>query len=172
MSTMVLQESGAIALAKAVFALPIHIALANGNPAQDGQSLAEIVAGTPSNANGVQSEVGRRRATVAYVSPDPAGTISVWDFATQLTRTYSVSATPTRWLWVRATFESTEGVGQPIREVAIFVGGTVDAALPPGQQWFTPDQVTNPGDCYQLARMERVTLDGSRRAEHQTVLPI
>lgn len=170
--TMVTQESGRIAVAKAIKAQKVFVVLANGDPAQDALSLAQIVAGTPNNANAVQGEFGRRLATVAYVNLDPAGSIEVFDYAAQINRRYAPSAVPTAFLRVQATFENAEGKGQELREVGIFIGGETDAALPPGQQWFTPAQVIQAGDCYQLARMERVTLDGARRAMHDTVIPI
>ena len=168
----VLQESGNIALAKAFAARAVHIARAKGDPAQDALSLAQIVAGTPSNANGVIAEFDRRLAQVSFVVPDAAGAVRVFDAATNLTTRYSISAQPTSMLWVRAVFGNAESMGEPMREVGVFIGGTTDPALPPGQQHFTPTQVTDPGDCYLIARMERVTLDGAREGEQQFVIPI
>ena len=167
---MSLQESGRLFLAKAVANSTVHIALANGDPARDSQSLAQIIAETPSNANGVQSEIGRRLASATYVKPDPAGTIKVFDRLDKVDKLYSISPTPTTHLWVRANFANSDGQGEQLRELAVFAGGTTDPALPPGQQWFTAAQVVTPGDCYELERIERVTLDGARGASGEFVL--
>ena len=172
MSNHVLQDAGRIALAAAIKAQPLHIAIGRGDAAWDSLTPAQIAASVPTDATALVSEIGRRLATVQFVVPDDTGDISVHDPVTDSTQRYSLSAQPTHHLWLRAKFERAEGQGDHVREIAIFIGATPDPALPPGQQWFTPDQLVQPGQLYAMARTDRIFRDGVLGLNEETVLPI
>lgn len=172
MSNHILQDAGRIALAKAIKAQNIHIAIGRGDAGWDTQTPQQIAASTPSNATALVSEIGRRLATVQYVTPAPSGEIAVFDPDTGSTARYSLSSTPTHYLWVRANFDRSEGQGEHVREIGLFIGAQTDTSLPAGQQWFTPDQLTSAGELYALARIDRMYRDGVLGLNEETVLPI
>ena len=172
MTKHVLQDAGRIALAKALKAKTIHIALGRGEAAWDALTPAQIEASTPNNAAALVSEIGRRVATVQYVEPDPVGDIEVRDTDTDTTRRYRLSVNPTAFLYLRAKFDYTEGQGEYMREVGIYVDGTPIAGLPPGQMWFTAAQVATPGELYAQARGAASYRDGGSQWTEETVLPL
>lgn len=158
----VLQNDGRIALAVAVATQPIHLAWGRGRPAWDSAPEPE-----PNNATSLIDEVGRRTATqVGYVVPDANGEIELPSGAR-----YTSSAVPTRWVYVRFTFSFGDAAGQDIRELGIFLGSKTDPALPAGQRYFTPAQVTQPGRLYALDREPKLTRNGSVRQHYEYVLP-
>lgn len=158
----VLQDDGRTALAVAIKTQPLHVAWGTGNPAWDSAPEPE-----PTNATALVSEVGRRTATsVDYVLPDAAGTIVL-----PTGDKYSVSPTPTPWVYVRTVFEFGDAVGATIREIGLFVGTQTDGALPPGQRYFTPAQVVSPGRLYLLNRQERIVRSGGTYQAIEFVLP-
>lgn len=158
-----LQDSGRIALAIALKAMPMHLAWGNGLPAWD-----TTPEGEPTNATALVAEVGRRKVTsVEYVTPDAAGAITM-----PTGERFSISATPTAWLYARTVFDFADADGQTIREVALFVGGTTDAALPAGQHYFTPAQVTSLGRMYLCDRGERIVRNGTTYQAFDYVLPL
>ena len=93
------------------------------------------------------AEVGRRKATqVEYVVPDANGVIEVPQGK------YSISATPTLALYFKFFFDFADGVGETIRERAIFLDTVAAAGVPAGQFYLTPAQVQNPGTLLVLER--------------------
>ena len=155
------QLDGRVATAELIAAQPIHIAWGTGDPAWDSAPEPE-----PTNANGLLSEVGRRTATqVGFVIPDENGSIETPQ------GNFSLSATPTRWLYVRVVFAFADAADQHIREIAVFMGTQTDPALPAGQRYFTPDQLTGPGRLYLLDRSQNFERSGTVRAAFEYVLP-
>lgn len=91
------------------------------------------------------SETGRVSVgAVQYVTPfdeaDEASSFVMVDGAK-----YALVAGPSRALLFTAHLSATDGVGDPIREYALFSRCAVDPALPPGQSFFEPSQITDPG---------------------------
>ncbi|MFV0680309.1 hypothetical protein [Ottowia sp.] len=158
-----LQDAGRTALATALKAMPMHLAWGRGDPAWDTTPEAE-----PTDATALVAEVGRRKVTSAeYATPDAAGVILMPGG-----ERFAVSATPTPWLYLRTVFDFAEANGETIREVALFVGGATDAALPPGQHYYTPAQVTDPGRMYLLDRGERIERTGTTYQAFEYILPL
>lgn len=130
----ILPKSGRVVISESILARPIHIAWGLG----DGAWLTPPAEGP--NATALQSEIGRRVATqTAFVAPDDDGTIVLPQGK------FSLSVTPTNHLYVLARFDFSEEPSAIIREIGVFVGTVVNPALPPGQEYFTPAQVSNPG---------------------------
>lgn len=155
------QLDGRIALAELVATQPIHIAWGTGNPAWDDAPEPE-----PNDATGLVAEIGRRIATqVAFVNPDPAGAIETPQ------GNFTLSAAPTRHLYVRGVFGFDEAPDARIRELAVLIGTTVDPALPAGQRYFTPDQIVDPGRLYLLDRSQNFQRNGSVRPAFDYILP-
>ena len=157
----VLQNEGRKALARAIAAQSIHLAWGRGLPAWDAAPVPE-----PIDATALVDEIGRRVVTsVAYVVPDAAGEIEL------VTGRYKVSATPTKWLHLRWTFDFADAEGQTIRELGIFLGTVPLPARPAGQRYFAPGDLQTPGDLYCLERLPKFTRNGAVRQVFEYVLP-
>ena len=158
-----LQEAGKQALAIALKSTPMHIAWGNGLPAWDTTPAPE-----PTDATALVAEVGRRRVTsVQFAQPDADGDISMPGG-----ERYRLSTEPTAWLFVHTVFDFADATGETIREVGLFIGGSTDSALPPGQAYFLPAQVTAPGRLYMLYRSERIVRNGSTYQAFDYILPM
>ena len=158
----VLQNRGRVAIARAVAALPIYLAWGRGLPAWDVTPEPE-----PTNAVALVDEIGRRLATsVQFVLPNPEGEIELPDESR-----YSVSATETKWLYVSWVFNYQDAAGEPVRELGVFLGGSVVPGLPAGLRYFTPDQVADKGDLYTMERVNKFDRFGSTRPVHAFILP-
>ena len=85
-------------------------------------------------------EVGRRVVDeVHFVTADPEGEIVV------PTGRYRLSADPTNHLFIRVRFDFEDAATSVVREQGLFVGTQTDPALPIGQKFFIPAQITDPG---------------------------
>lgn len=158
----VLQDSGRMALARAIATQAIYLAWGRGLPAWDDAPAPE-----PANATALTDEIGRRLVTaVQYVQPDANGAIELPDGSR-----YSASAQPTKWLHAQWTFDFADAAGEQVRELGIFVGGTVVAGLPAGQRYFTAAQVATPGDLYCLEHIPAFTRNPGVRQVQEYVLP-
>lgn len=132
----IIPTSGRVAIANAVTSLPFHLAWGTGDGA-----WVTPPAESPS-ATALMAEVGRRAATQwAYVVPDEAGSIVVSTGAFSL----SPGGAKTRHIWVASNFDFEDASGLVIREVAVFSDTEVLGGLPPGQMYFTPAQIVDPG---------------------------
>ena len=130
----VLTKSGRVVIAESIAARPLHLAWGVG----DGAWLtppSESVAATA-----LIGEIGRRAVSeVAYVVPDNNGEIVI------PTGRFSRSVVPTSNLYLRFSFDFNDAPSAVIREIGVFVGSVPVAGLPPGQAYFTPDQIATPG---------------------------
>lgn len=159
----ILTRTGRAAIAKALKAIPSYLAWGIG----DGAWSSTIPPENP-DATALIAEVGRRKATsVDYVMPDENGTIEIPGAGL-----FSVSATPTRQLVYTFKFDFAEASDQTIRELGIFVNVQTNPALPPGQMYFTPDQVVQAGDLLQLEHRAPITRSPGSRETFQLLLTL
>ena len=124
------------------------------------------------------NELGRRLpAVVGYVTPDDTGSIIIpigqdGQGNVRYARYTQVDG-PSAWLYVRCNFDNADASNADIREMAIFGGTLVKPDLPPGQQYFTPGQIDDPGF---MVVMEIVRPSFNRspsvRESYEFVLPI
>lgn len=131
-----LPMSGRAAIAGAISKRPLHVAWGAG----DGAWI--VPPPELSTASALQAELGRRVATQwLFVVPDANGSISV------SSGKYNPSPgnAPTRHLYVSVDFDYTEASSAVVREVAIFSDTVVQGGLPPGQAYFVPGEITDPG---------------------------
>lgn len=158
----VLQQAGRIALAKAVAAQTIHIAWGRGLPTWDDAPDPE-----PVNASALVDEIGRRLVTeVLFVKPDVQGDIELPSGAR-----YSLSAEPTTYLLLRATFGYTDGEGEYLREMGVFFGTQLLPDVPPGTRWVQPAQLASAGEIYTLERRTAGYRSGATRQVEEIILP-
>lgn len=130
----ILTKQGRIIMAESIRLRGGHIAWGVGDGAWTTTIPPEDI-----NATALMSEVGRRVATVDFVTPDDDGDIVL------VNGKFSLSATPTNHLFFKTKFTYGDASSAVIRELAVFIGTTVDAGLPPGQEYFTPGEVTAQG---------------------------
>jgi hypothetical protein len=156
----ILVDAGRVAIAESIALRPIHLAWGSGDGAwvtPPAESLA---------ATALQTEIGRRTATeVAYVTPDPGGNIVLPNDAV-----FTRSVTPTNHLYVRTAFDFEDGLSEVIREIAIFVGTVTVGGLPPGQEYFTPAQVTGQGRMLSLENIGPIYRSPAIRESFEVVI--
>ncbi len=158
----VLQQTGRIALAKAIAAQTIYIAWGRGDPAWDTAPVPE-----PDNASALVSEIGRRLVTdVQYATPDPTGSIEL-----PSGERYRTSATPTRYVYLRATFGFADAQGETLREMGVFLGGQLAASVPAGQRWVLAADVQDGGQLYTMERRAAAYRSGAVRQVEEIILP-
>lgn len=143
-----LTKSGRAAIASAIAARPLHLAWGTGREEWDGQeddALPSLVERTE-----LFSEVGRRTASaVGFAEPDEAGGIVVPvgtrpDGTVEVAR-YRQSTEATPYLYVRVNYDFADASNAVIRELGIFMDTVTKEGLPPGQLYFTPAELEDPG---------------------------
>ena len=158
----VLQQAGRIALAQAIASQTIHIAWGRGLPEWDATPQPE-----PVDATALADEIGRRLVSeVLYVTPDPQGDIELPSGSR-----YRISAQPTTYLMLRATFGFTDAQGEDVREMAVFFGTQARPEVPAGQRWLLPPDIAHPGQIYTLERRTAVYRSGATRQVEEIILP-
>jgi len=143
----VLTKIGRAALVKAVKERPLFLAWGSGDPAWDteGAEFPPLV-----DASALVAEVGRRIPTlVSFATPNENGGIVIPKGRTpsgevQEAR-YAVSESPTPYLYVQTAYSFSDAADAVIREIAVFMDSTVKPGLPPGQQYFLPSEIDDPG---------------------------
>jgi hypothetical protein len=175
MALATLTNAGRAAFALALSKGALHIAWGSGDPAWD-EPDAEL----PSlvTATALVNEIGRRTpGTVGFVEPDEAGDIAIpvsvgGEGAVQVARYRSVPG-PTPFLYMRAHYMYADASNALIREMGLFSNTELVEGLPPGQQYFVPAEIANPGllVAAQIV-IPRINRSPSIRHTTEFVLPI
>lgn len=147
MALATLTKTGRAAIAAAMANEQLYLAWGSGDEAwdQDGATLPSLV-----EATALAAEVGRRIvSSIGFVTPDDAGGIVIpvsqgANGEVQEAR-YTVSATPTPYLYVLTNFDFADAANAVIREMGVFMGGAPVSGLPAGQRYFLPAEVADPG---------------------------
>lgn len=156
----VLTTSGRIAIATAIKARTAHMAWGTGDAA-----WGTTPPDPPANATALVAEVARRQAQeVRFCQPDTSGIIYVPEGR------FTVTDTPTRYLYFRFNFEFNEAVGSTIREQAIFIDTVAAAGVPSGQFYLTPAQVANPGTLLVIQRPAPIVRAVTTRQQFENVV--
>lgn len=158
----VLVDGGRAALATAILnSDAIHVAWGAGDESWGGTPPAESL-----SATALVDEIGRRKATeVAYVEADELGTIVLPN------GTWSITATPTQFLYVRTLFAFADAPSAVIREVAVFLNTVAEVGVPPGQLYLEPADVADAGQMYSLQNLSAaITRSPTTREQFEFVL--
>ncbi len=148
MSLATLTQSGRAAIARAILAQPLYLAWGSGDPAWDAMAEGDLPSLKESTA--LRAEVGRRIMTsTSFCLPDATGEICVPvgimpDGSADLDR-YSLSESPTPYIYLRCAFDFEDSPNAIIREVGIFMNTEPVSDLAPGQLYLSPAQVADPG---------------------------
>ena len=146
-SLAVLTKIGRAALVKAVRERPLFLAWGSGDP---GWETGEVEMPSLVDASALVAEVGRRIPTlVSFAIPNDNGSIVIPKGRTpsgevQEAR-YAISESPTPYLYVQTAYSFSDAADAVIREIAVFMDSTVKPGLPPGQQYFLPSEIDDPG---------------------------
>ena len=178
MSLATLTISGRAAIAKAIASQVLHLAWGYGEPEWDSDPDQNHLKTTLIHKTALDHEVGRRLVTfVGFVTPDEAGDITIpigrqSDGTVEVAR-YLSCLTPTPYLYMRVNFDYDDANDQIIREVGIFMDTRVKAELPPGQRYFLPADLTDPGQLLAIQRLDPVIKRSPAvRQTFEFVLPI
>lgn len=156
----ILPTSGRVAIAIAIQQRTAHLAWGNGDP-----SWGITPPAPPSSASDLLAEVGRRKATsVDFVVPDPDGDIAVPEGR------FSLSPTPTNSVCFDFFFQFEDGVGEVIREVAIFLDTVAGESVPLGKNYLEPSEVDDPGTLLVIQRISPITRALTTRQRFQFVV--
>lgn len=159
MATLV--TTGRAGLAASVAARDIFLGVGAGDAAWDS-------AGTPPEditTSALMAPVGYRKAAqVAFVVPDANGPISL------PTGRYEISVTQTNYLYLRFTLDFENASTATIRETGIFLDTVTDPALPAGQMFFLPGEVTDDGTLYLLEHVAAIIRTPATRETFEFVL--
>ncbi len=147
MSLATLTKIGRAAIAASIANEPLYLAWGSGDTAWDeeGATLPSLV-----TATALTAEVGRRIvSSVGFVTPDDAGGIVIPvsqgpNGDVQEAR-YKVVSSPTPYLYCLTNFDFADAANVVIREMGVFMGGTIKEGLPPGQMYFSPSEIDDPG---------------------------
>lgn len=141
-------NTGRAAMAKAIAARPLYLAWGSGDPARDAMKKEEL----PSlvDAEALTNELGRRKPSVIrFCTPDDAGGIVIPVASTEegvlQTARYSLSDTPTPYLYIRADYDFENAANAVIREIGLFMDCQPKKGCPAGQFYFTPDEFEDRG---------------------------
>ena len=156
----ILTNSGRVVMAESVKARPIHLAWGSGDPAWDATPEPETT-----TDSALVNEIGRRTITSAgYCEPDALGEIIV------PTGRFTASATPSRHLFLKFNYDFTDAPTSTIRELAVYVGTTFNPLLPPGQMYFEPADVVDPGRLLVIERTPKFERSPSVRQSFEFVI--
>lgn len=159
---MILVDSGRAAFAQAMQNETLHLAWGEGDPSWDDTPIPP-----PTDATELVNEVGRKLATVkAYCTPDSEGEIVV------LSGRFAYSPTPTKYLFLRFSYDFDDAPAATIRELGVFMGTETDPELPPGQTYFEGEEITDPGVMVTLERVTASQRSPSKRDMLEMVLEI
>lgn len=138
----------------------IHVAWGSGNPSWDVTPVPENV-----NAAALTSEYGRRRASqVSYCVPDPDGEIETSD------GNFTVSETPTNYLFVRCSFAGSDQPTGTIREAAVFVSTVAKSSVPSSQQYLLPADIEDPGHILTIEHFTAIPRENGIRQQFEFVV--
>lgn len=158
----VLTTAGRVVMATAIKACPLHLAWGNGDPDWDDDPIVESTAATA-----LVAEVGRvEAAATGYAVPDEEGVIET------PTGRFTLSETPTNHLYLRFDFGFEDAADQTIREAGVFINTEIASGLPPGQRYFIPVEVIDPGALVALEYFPGVVRSSQVRQTFEFVLTI
>lgn len=156
----ILTNSGRTALAKLVMSSPVHMAWGTGDPDWDTDPVPEEITDTE-----LVNEIGRRAVSVIrYCTPAEDGSIIV------PTGRFEESAEPTKHLYMRFNFDFDNAPTATIREVGVYIGTVTNPELPPGQMYFEPGDIIDPGTLLVIERVSKVERSPSVRQSFEFVI--
>lgn len=156
----ILTDSGRAAVAQSIKDRPIHLAWGSGSADWDVSQPAESIA-----TSALLAEVGRRKVTQSlFCAPDPMGEIVVTEGR------FTVSQTPTKYLYLRFAFDFLDAQDATIRELGVFIGSQAKSTTPAGQDYLLPEDVEDPGQLLVLEYIQKLQRSPQIRQQFEFVV--
>lgn len=171
-----LTNSGRSAIAQAIMDRPLAFGWGTGDPVWDevnDDALPSLV-----DRKALFNEIGRSLvSSVTFASPDenggivvPVGTMP--DGSVEEAR-YATSLEPAPYLYMRCNYDFGDAANAEIREIGVFMDTELADDLPPGQRYFLPSEIKNPGRLLAMQILRpRILRNPSVRQSIEFVLPI
>lgn len=123
-------------------------------------------------AGGLAAETGRVSVSaihfiVPFAEADPGANFTIVDGVK-----YALVLEPSRMLLFLGHLPAADGAGAPIREYGIFSRCAVAAGLPPGQTYFEPGEIDDPGTLIIVKRRPPVPHDGTVALDMSIILEL
>lgn len=151
---------GRVAIAQAVIDQGMMLAIGSGDGAWTTPPAES------SDATALLAEIGRRKpVSVEYLMPNETGAIDVAGVGR-----FDITLTATRYVWITTRLDYEDAATETVRELAVFVGGIPDPALPLGQMYFTPDQMFYDGTMLHLDNIVPIVRNPGTRETFQTLI--
>ncbi|MGL4459787.1 MAG: hypothetical protein ACRCUB_15630, partial [Plesiomonas shigelloides] len=83
---------------------------------------------------------------------------------------FSVSQTPTKYLYLRFAFDFTDASDKTIRELAVFVGTTAKSSVPVGQDYLLPSDIEDHGQMLVLEHIQKLVRSPQVRQQFEFVV--
>ncbi|EJG5414282.1 hypothetical protein NAD41_000883 [Salmonella enterica] len=146
----ILVESGRAAVATAIVGQPLHLAWGSGDVVWDSSTLPPAPS---TGATTLVAEVGRRVVTqTQYCTPKTGGEIIV----SQGQFTATPNNAPSKYLYLRFAYDFMDAANVDIRELGVFVGGTMNGAGTNGYWDTSRTPPTNPGQLLVLENIQKL----------------
>lgn len=156
----ILTDSGRAAIAAAIKSQAIHLAWGSGQASWDTTPPTESAV-----TSALDAEVGRRRVTQAlFCTPSPTGEIVVTEGK------FTVSQTPTKYLYVRFAFDFQDAPAATIRELAVFINTVVKSSVPPTQDYIQPADIEDQGQLLVLEYIQKLQRSPQIRQQFEFVI--
>lgn len=156
----ILTDSGRAAVAQSIKERPIHLAWGSGSADWDVTPPTESI-----STSELLAEVGRRKVTQSlYCTPDPVGEIVVAEGR------FTVSNTPTKYLYLRFAFDFLDAPTETIRELGVFIGTVAKATTPVGQDYLLPEDIEDPGQLLVLEYIQKLVRSPQIRQQFEFVV--
>lgn len=165
---IILTNSFLPSMAAALKGVTLHCAWGSGDPNWDSVPVPATGGDTA-----LFNEVGCRAVDVlSFVTPNPAGDIILQPSAGSPSGRWSISASPTRSLYVKTLFHEEDSPGEVIREAGLVMLRQISPSVPVGQGYFAPSEVVSDGLLFVNMRFSAITRTPGLATPIETVIDL
>lgn len=156
----ILTNPGRAAIAASVKNETIHMAWGRGASSWDSVRPPEDI-----DATSLTAEFGRRKSSqVVFCTPDTDGTLVV------PSGRFTESSVPTKFLYLRFSFDFLDSPTEVIREVAIFTGTVAKSTVSPTKEYLLPSEIEDPGNILTIEHINRIDRSETIRQQFEFVI--
>ncbi len=150
-------------VASLLFAQTYFLGLGRGDTAWD----TALVQPSPSDIDLVDKIGVTRTRTQSYATPDTEGEIAMADGSK-----FTLTGTPTRYLYLLFKLDLADAVPQTLRECGVFHGTVLDGGVPGGQMFIPHASVVNYGKLIEVDRFNSIVRDGTTEQEFSFIITL
>ncbi len=139
-------------IAQLILDQEFFLAVGTGDPAWDEAPVAP----SPSTTD-LSAKVGVTRVrTIAYAVPDSGGDIAMADGSK-----FSISVSPTRYIYLEFKLDLTDAQPDTLRECGLYFGTALIGGTPSGQMYIEDADIVSYGKLMQVDRFNSIVRDGT-----------